>query len=177
MAALDPFTSRTPGTMNLADPFSADAQPSGAGGAGHSALDRVQRVRRLAQLRDERRVFHTREADLLAWIQDMQATSRPRLETHLRDLHDLLPDDSGRALAILRSTRSSRSRSPSPERPAVGYDTDAQDSPPPRRRQRHRHVTPSAQCALPGSWRGQLLLELAREVTHSPWPQWSSTAG
>ena len=79
-------------------------------------------------------------------------------------------------MTILRNTCSDRSRSPFPVQSVVEMDTDTLDPRQHRRRCRH-HAAPSAQCALPGSWHGQVLLELAREVTLSPWLQWNSTAG
>ena len=104
-----------------------------------------------------------------------QGQAQPR--SHLLDLHDLLPDDSARALTILRNTCSDRSQSPFPGRSAVEVDTDALDSRQRRRRRRRPHAASSAQCALPGSWSGQVPLELACEVKLSPWLQWNPTAG
>ena len=63
-----------------------------------------------------------------AWTQDMPATTHPQPGTNSRDLHDLLPDDSARGLAVLRSARSDRSRSPFPERAAIRYDAIRYDA-------------------------------------------------
>ena len=70
-----------------------------------------------------------------------QGQAQPR--SHLLDLHDLLPDDSARALTILRNTCSDRSQSPFPGRSAVEVDTDALDS-----RQRRRPATSTPCCTI-----------------------------
>ena len=103
----------------------------------------------------------------------------------LRELHSCLPDDSTRALGILRNTNPvrtaspGRSRSPRHDQPMAHPDLDTLVS----GRQRHRHrrpqetPAPPAHCALPGSWNKDFLQELAREVTMAPWLQWTPTSG
>ena len=86
------------------------ARPSDAGGARYSPLERVQRALRLAQLHDENPLFHAREAALLAWVHDTQ-TGPGAPPT---------PDDSTRALTILRNSSSDRSRSLHPAQTAAG---------------------------------------------------------
>ena len=108
----------------------------------------------------------------------------------LRELHSCLPDDSTRALGILRNTSPvrpspvrtaspGRSRSPRHDQPMAHPDLVTLVSG--RQRQRHRRPqetpAPPAHCALPGSWNKDFLQELAREVTMAPWLQWTPTSG
>ena len=94
----------------------------------------------------------------------------------MRDLYSLLPGGSTRALAMLHNASPDRSRSPVHGRTLTRK---------PRffRRQHHRQrrqqeaPAPPAHCALPGSWNKDLPQELAREVTLSPWFQWTPTSG
>ena len=120
------------------------AQPFDAGGSRYSPPERIQRALRLAQLHEENRKWHERETALVAWAHDTQPGPVALQRSKLRDLYNLLPDNSTRALAMLRNTSPDRtaspdrSRSPRPAQSMAKLDSDT----PVFRRQRHRQRRP-----------------------------------
>ena len=153
----------------------SSAQSFDAGGSRYSPPERIQRALRLAHLHDESRKWHERVAALLAWAHDTQPGPVPLPMSKSRELHSLLPEDSTRALAMLRNTSPVRT---SPVRPASRSPRPAQPELDTHRHRRPQEAPPPpAHCALPGSWNKDFLQELAREVTLFPWLQWTPTSG